>query len=124
MNRVLIGDIFYSSNSENLKKIKNLEDKFCCNFLQLRLEKDDSRLHYDRVLREFYIERIYDSSSAHVIKNCPWCGKKFPKELRSEWFNILEKEYNIEPEVGKNGEWVDNVPKEFKSDEWWKKRGL
>jgi len=35
----------------------------------------------------------------------------------------LEKEYKIKTDIG---EWKErsDIPQEFKSDEWWKKRGL
>ena len=51
---------------------------------------------------------------------CPWCGIKLPEELGEEWGRILKEEFNIEEPFRA---W-DRVPSEFKSDEWWKKRGL
>jgi hypothetical protein len=57
----------------------------------------------------------------YAIKYCPWCGKNLGKELNWEYYEILEKEYEIyNPETTE----VDKVPAEFKSDAWWKKRGL
>jgi hypothetical protein len=40
-----------------------------------------------------------------------------PKGLREEFFNILEKEYKIETDIGEYKQRTD-IPQEFKSDEW------
>jgi hypothetical protein len=44
------------------------------------------------------------------------------KCLKDEWFDILEKEYELD-----NPAWdleqKEKIPAEFKTDEWWKKRG-
>lgn len=68
-----------------------------------------------------------DKGVYYVIKFCPWCGKKLPKELGAVWDDILEKEYGFKPDdfFNEKDEWDDSiVPEEFKTDEWWKKRGL
>jgi hypothetical protein len=52
---------------------------------------------------------------------CPWCGTKLPKDLGEEWGELLEKEYGLE-----DPGWMktEDLPKEFQTDEWWRKRGL
>jgi hypothetical protein len=56
------------------------------------------------------------------IMYCPWCSKKLPERLRDKWFETLEKEYNLDDPCREEQEkWI---PKEFETDEWWKKRGL
>lgn len=52
---------------------------------------------------------------------CPWCGTKLPHNLADEWFAILAQEYNIIDPSAKDRH---KVPLEFKTYEWWKKRGL
>lgn len=58
----------------------------------------------------------------HAINCCPWCGVRLPKYLSEEREEILRNEYGIDKE------WDDKqkvkIPAEFKTDEWWKKRGL
>ncbi len=52
---------------------------------------------------------------------CPWCGKKMPKDLWDRWYDEIEKlgfELPLEPDD------YDKIPKEYMTDEWWKKRGL
>ena len=44
-------------------------------------------------------------------------------DLREEWFETLEREYGIETDVGEARDRTD-IPQEFWSDEWWKKREL
>jgi hypothetical protein len=75
---------------------------------------------------------------------CPFCGTKFPPHLAEEWseviFEELGPEYLIESEAvfqksvckRQGREYVPDpdfpkakpLPAEFKTDEWWKKRGL
>jgi hypothetical protein len=52
---------------------------------------------------------------------CPWCGKKLPKELGEEWCRIIKERFGFEEIFVE--EW-ETLPQEFKTDEWWKKRGL
>ena len=51
-----------------------------------------------------------------VITYCPYCGKKLPVDLYEKRLEIIEKEF---PEFSEN-----EIPEEFKTDEWWRKRGL
>jgi hypothetical protein len=43
------------------------------------------------------------------------------KDIYDDWCKILESEYGITDPRGKES---DKVPAEFKTDAWWKKRGL
>ena len=52
---------------------------------------------------------------------CPWCGKELPKDLDGIWGETLEREYGLTEEERDEG---SKIPEEFKTDEWWKKRGL
>ena len=52
---------------------------------------------------------------------CPWCGKKLPKTLGKEWCAIIKEKFGLDY-VFKQ-EWA-KLPKEFKTEEWWRKRGL
>ena len=98
-------------------------EKFCCDYLVSRLAREDACIGYSNSFREFYLKRSDTKSVINLIWFCPWCGKNLPKGLRKEWFDILEKEYNIETDIM---EWKNrsDIPQEFKSDEWWKKRKL
>ena len=51
---------------------------------------------------------------------CPFCGVKLPKCL---WYEYADE---MEAVVGKYFGQIsdDEIPEEFKTDKWWKKRGL
>jgi hypothetical protein len=50
-----------------------------------------------------------------------FCGKKLPKSVRHEWYDILEEKYGLE---SPDEEDKKKIPKEFLTDEWWKNRDL
>jgi hypothetical protein len=95
----------------------------CCPELKERLNNCKIGILYDKACRFFSIKRPHPyKSGAHRIPHCPWCGKQFPKDLIDEWYGILEKEYGLDYPDGDSQSKL--VPEEFKTDEWWKKRGL
>jgi hypothetical protein len=71
---------------------------------------------------------------------CPFCGTEFPPDLVEKWAQVIleelgpeylvEFETNYQKSIRKN--YVPDpdlpeakpLPEEFKTDEWWKKRGL
>jgi uncharacterized protein DUF6980 len=85
----------------------------------------DHTVIYDQRWREYGVyyneeKEQRDREMLTPIYFCPWCGTKLPVSLADDWYDILEKEYNIDDPV------VDThkVPPEFQTDEWWRKRGL
>jgi len=101
--------------------------KFCCDTMQRYV--DEGNLHYDPIIREvtFYIKSNDKTGFQPEYYRspcffCPYCGTKMPKSLLEDdiYYDELEKA------VGK--EFCDikeeEIPEEFKTDEWWKKRGL
>ncbi|MDR3550584.1 MAG: hypothetical protein P4L31_04165 [Candidatus Babeliales bacterium] len=101
----------------------------CCLSMQDALEQaDDSPLTYSPDHRSYTIS----APRALVKKNivwlgyrvdfCPFCGTKLPKDLTEKWWDILEKEYGIDDPYDDKQKKL--IPEEFKTDEWWKKRGL
>ena len=85
-------------------------------------------IRYSPTYREYYLLMLEDGKkrgnllAVQRIFYCPWCNTKLPQDLRDEWFEILEKEYNLDDPDSKEQEKL--IPEEFKTDEWWKKRGL
>ena len=97
--------------------------KHCCERMRYFLENNDKNkvfdsddiIYYALNLDEYGIV-VHDGGSSYItIQYCPWCGKKLPESKRELWFDELEK-IGIENPIGKE------IPKEFRSDEWWKKR--
>ena len=95
-------------------------NKLCCDEMNKAVFTENI-IEYDCRFREYVIE--INKKSVRVLHYCPFCGTKLPKELITEFYNILEDEYNFDLD---NLDFPDfkNAPLEMQSDEWWKKRGL
>lgn len=52
--------------------------------------------------------------SSLQLNYCPWCGYKLPASKRDSWYEGLEK-------LGIENVSEENVPRKFKTDEWWRK---
>ena len=96
--------------------------KHCCKNMEWYLEENEVDIYYEAEFRCYYIGMKNGTSAVQTIHYCPWCGSKFPANFNDLWFEILEKEYGIECPYDEEEE--HKVPAEFKTDEWWKKRGL
>jgi len=96
----------------------------CCDLMDLFLEDQRVPILYLAKYREYNIPLLYKSkiTALQGIMYCPWCSKKLPERLRDKWFEILEKEYNLDDP--RREEQEKFIPEEFETDEWWKKRGL
>jgi hypothetical protein len=81
-------------------------------------------LEYEPTTRSYHF-LLYENNkycgTRYQLKYCPWCGKKLPEDLCNQFEEIMEKEYGLTVSEVNRG--VD-IPEEFKTDEWWKKRGL
>ncbi|MGN0496478.1 MAG: DUF6980 family protein [Lachnospiraceae bacterium] len=81
------------------------------------MECEDNIIKYNNIFDEYGIV-IHDEGESKVkIHFCPWCGKKLPKSKRDLWFDILDK-------MGFENPFEDDIPEEFKSDEWRKNIGM
>lgn len=100
----------------------------CCELMDLFLDDIRVPIVYSPVSREYSLLMLEDGKKRgrmHAVQRivyCPWCNKKLPESLRDKWFEILEKEYNLDDPRREEQESL--IPEEFKTDEWWKKRGL
>ncbi len=101
----------------------NYKGQFCCFDMDSMLDNDDElyNVNYSPKAREYYLKSL-KGPYCRTIEFCPWCGSELPKSLSDEWFDILEKEYGLD--MPKTTNQMDKIPAEFKTDEWWKKRGL
>ena len=102
---------------------------FCCRHMLYAIEQgDDSPFIYYEDTRSY----IISAPNVLLKKNmvwvgyrltcCPFCGTKLPLDLVTERSEILEKEYCITDPYDTKQKKL--IPSEFKTDEWWKKRGL
>lgn len=107
----------------NKKAKEEYMGNFCCFALDSMINEGDDPLYnvkYDPKTREYFLKSLKGPYICS-FEYCPWCGYHFSKNLSNEWFDIIRKEYDLEP-------WrpdeYDKIPPEFLTDEWWKKRGL
>jgi len=93
----------------------------CCKDMQIFLSDPRDPINYDPIFREYYI-KLETRLNIITMSYCPWCGIKLPKKLREEFFDTLD-EQGIETDIGEYTQ-DKRIPQEFRTDEWWKKRGL
>lgn len=101
--------------------------EYCCNSLKYQLagtcrgkeghttgtdQCPDQMICYNGKFREYSLSPV--GHIQYTIRNCPWCGHKFPESLRDKWYD----------QIGKLGldvwEDRDQIPEKFKTDAWWK----
>lgn len=102
-------------------KNKEKNKDFCCEIMKGH-GLSGKEIDYDISIRRYALILINDEyGTHHIISFCPWCGSKLPKPVGEIRAKILKEEYNIEDPYFDD---ADRVPEEFKTDAWWKKRGL
>ena len=93
-----------------------------CSIMEQIFTDQRTYIGYNAKFREYFINMRHEKMIVSTISYCPWCGKKLPKNLRDEWFDILEAEYNLSDPWEKEQEKL--IPEDFQNDMWWRKRGL
>jgi hypothetical protein len=94
----------------------------CCKEMTMHLASGELHFVYMRNTREYAIDYKKEyGGGVQLINYCPWCGDKLPKSLREELGNIVFNQLKLDSfPLGDD----PKTPKEFKTDEWWKKRNL
>ncbi len=94
--------------------------KHCCDEMRFHLKEGKLHFGYNPVYRDYFICHLKNTGAdRQLIWNCPWCGVKLPKSLGEAHFDILCEMFE-----DYDGNKDPRTPEEFKTDEWWKKRGL
>jgi hypothetical protein len=88
----------------------------CCKEMGVFLNDPQDPIEYNPVFREYFI-RLNNRSNIITLAYCPWCGGKLPASLRESYFDTLEKEYQVETNLGEYKERSD-IPADFRSDKW------
>lgn len=107
----------------------HINNDFCCERMMLAAKDIACPLFYTSRFRSYsmyapqsLLKKNEFWAAGYTVDYCPFCGAQVPKDLTDERCEILEKEYGItdpyDPPQRKR------IPKEFKTDVWWKKRGL
>ena len=96
---------------------------YCCQeWIDGCVNEDAVPISYHADIRQYYL--ICDSRVSWVqkINHCLYCNHKFPEDLYAQYSELLEKEHGLDEVTA--WRYPERVPEEFKSEEWWKKRGL
>jgi hypothetical protein len=96
----------------------------CCKEISAFLEEDKVAIVYLKKFRAYYIN-LKSSDAIQQIYYCPWCGLGLPEALDTEYESELSKALAADiDELDSEDLNAKYLPSEFKTDEWWKKRGL
>lgn len=119
------------------KKVVKKEIEHCCESMDYFLEEKKVSIYYNPIYREYFIGLKSPRNGKLVIYNCPWCGFEFKESLVDEYHEILESEFKIYRNTetgtyyeinvdskGKSNEFYVDLPFDFTTDYWWKRRGF
>lgn len=80
---------------------------------------------YDVADRSFFVYDAGDNHHGVCIKYCPFCGTELPQNLIDERWDTILEELGVDYLTEDDGNPPKKeLPPEFQTDEWWKKRGL
>lgn len=101
---------------------------YCCKELHILIENEESPFEYDPKIREHCVvekpkafRKKNEATLGYQIRYCPHCGTKFPNDLRDEWFEIVKKKFGIKNILDER---IKQLPEEYTTEEWWRKREL
>jgi len=104
-----------------MSKKRKKKGNYCCDLMDTFTRDPRVGVSYYPKTRAYYID-LLDGPAKQGIFYCPFCGSKLPSSLRDKYFKLLGKKFKIKDPFDE--EQTQNISEEFKSDEWWKKRGL
>lgn len=97
--------------------------EYCCNIMEYYATNKNSLIEYVPETRSYSFYLLdHPHGTRQKMYYCFWCGSQLPEDFSEEWEKILREEYGIE-DAGFTWN-QDNIPPEFKTDKWWKNRGL
>ena len=100
----------------------------CCEDLIVSIERNEFKVYPQyRGVSYYFWDEGNKRYGEYFMFYCPFCGAKMPTNLSiSDEYGNDPYSDAIEKAVGKDYCDIteDEIPEEFKTDEWWKKRGL
>jgi hypothetical protein len=100
----------------------------CCEGMRYLIEDPLAPIAYAPEIRSYALTipssylGLNELCVSFIIAHCPRCGAQLPKDVADEWSEIVRKQFHITDELDEDQ--LKSLPQEFKTDEWWKKRGL
>lgn len=109
-------------NQKELYGLPEDDPMYCCEKWQTYVLMDPRvPITYDRQMRYFYVMVEKDTPYVQNLERCLLCNKKWPKCLGQTWLRTIKKELGFDGGRETNDHLI---PAEFRTDEWWKKRGI
>jgi hypothetical protein len=121
LKRLLIIDRDMADDIDN----RDQESEYCCREMMEVIKSHDFDLKYYARDAETYLISREGWGPAWYFDYCPFCGKSL-KSKYDLFLNTIKEELGIDTESEDCDilEVCKSLPEEFKTDEWWKKRGL
>ena len=104
---------------DSRKKTIDKSLEHCCLAMKTAVDCKYSPIIYEPYIREYVILDKSGIGAAYMTFCCN-CGIELPKCLSDEWYAIMEEMFGEDP----YGKYKEKAPKEFLTEEWWRKRGL
>lgn len=95
----------------------------CCEAMDQALQDPRVVLIYRPYERGYYLPRKYEGALDGLVY-CFWCGVKLPDNLYDLWFDLVFNQLKVPLSDDYPALETPGLPDEFKTDEWWKERGL
>ena len=105
---------------DNKRRRKRRDGCFCLNAKELN-KYCQSNLIYNTRFREYGVKAVRKRGPYTPMNFCLWCGRQLEPSLRDLWAKLLQKEHGIANPFATP---IAKLPKSFRTDEWWKRRGL
>lgn len=113
-----------------------LNPDFCCETMEDRVNVPDNHdwfeIFYQPWSRRYFFSNTEDERDGRNqgkvypewdFQYCLFCGKKLPESLLEKWLEIVKNEFGVEKQEPFQ-QMLPLVPDEFRTDIWWKNRGL
>ena len=104
---------------------EHAEDDYCCERMRKAFLSNKFELCFEKRYAETFCSRRDHGGTFWKWDFCPFCGKNI-KDKFVKFKKVLKDELNINTNsAGFDWDTLDSqLSEEFKTDEWWKKRGL
>lgn len=97
---------------------KEMKYDHCCEAMTYHAHHPSVPLKYHPAKRMYFL--LMEGKRGTILTFCPFCGKELPPELSGVYYDILQ-ELGFENPFAVR---IRQIPKEYRSDAWWKAKGL
>jgi hypothetical protein len=108
--------------------VPSSNDHKCCGDFAAAIADEGVPVGYSAADREWWLPVLDTNpddprsnwrrpSALQLLSFCPFCGTRLPEDLGDQWLDAMAG-------MGFEAPFQDDIPEEFKSDRWWKERGL